>query len=137
MKKIKQIDMAGKNVLSAILFQKTILFFVTLSPITSDWSYVKVPISNWVYQQILAQNEFSKNHYVFISRKTRSIYVTIIIFNSSLQLFFQILPTKNHHRSSATVPRELICIKGATLAAMPIEAEQLESLGHLRRRVEV
>ena len=36
MKKIKQIDMAGKNVLSAILFQKTILFFVTLSPITLD-----------------------------------------------------------------------------------------------------
>ena len=85
----------------------------------------------------LSTKRISKNHYVFISRKTRSIYVTIIIFNSSLQLFFQILPTKNHHRSSATVPRELICIKGATLAAMPIEAEQLESLGHLRRRVEV
>ena len=50
-------------------------------------------------------------------------------------LFFQI-PTKNHHRS-ASVPRELICIKGATLAAMPIEAEQLESVGHLRVEVDV
>ena len=60
------------------------------------------------------------------------------IFNSSLQLFFQILPTKESSSFlRASVPRELICIKGATLAAMPIEAEQLESLGHLRVEVDV
>ena len=69
---------------------------------------IKVPISNGCRSKYhhntnsksynaLVQS-ISKNRYVF---RKKSIDIHLNIFNTSLQLFFQILPTKNHHRSSA------------------------------------
>ena len=103
-KKIQQIDNAGKNVLSSILFQKTILFFVTLSPYTLDWCYIKVPMYfKWVYhyQQItsILQYEFkntSKNRFVFMEK---SIYIFLRLFSAHL---YSIALLPNPHQKSSS-----------------------------------